>query len=321
VGNRGRELMSDKFNEIWLKQLQFNDIFFKKKLGKKTSELSLEEKVSWTKNHLLSIVKEAMEVLDEIPNWKEHRNEGDSEFVLSNLTEEIIDVNKFAVGLAQLWGMSSDQYYEEYIRKSIVVEQRWNQEQELNLIDKGAKIVGIDIDGVLGEYHSWFLKFVEGAFGLQYDTIEALKAKVGTKNYEYIKSEYRQSGIKAHMPAREGASELTYKLKEMGYQIVILTARPYKKYTRIYSDTLEFLKANDIQFDAIIWDEVKHLKIIKEFPNLEFMIEDTPEIAIEVAKEGYKVFMPSGPNNQKTAITEKNITVVDNLKHILYLIG
>lgn len=311
--------MENKFEQLWQIQLEFNDKFFQKKLGKKTSELSLEEKVAWTKNHLLSIVKETMEVLDEIPNWKEHRNEN-SEFILSNLLEEIIDVNKFSVGLAQLWDMSSDQYYEEYIRKSIVVEQRWNQEQELNLIDKDAKIVGIDIDGVLGEYHSWFLQFVENVFGFEFDSIEALKKKLGTKEYENIKSMYRQSGAKAKMPVRPGAVELTHKLKEMGYQIIILTARPYKEYSRIYPDTLEFLRKNDIKFDAIIWDEQKHLKIIREFPNLEFMIEDTPEIAYEVAREGYKVYMPTGPNNEKY-IVPTNVTRVDNLLTILDYIG
>jgi len=311
--------MTDRFEELWKKQLEFNDTFFQKKLGKNTNELSLEEKVSWTKNHLLSIVKEAMEVLDEIPNWKEHRNEP-SEFVLSNLTEEIIDVNKFAVGLAQLWGMTSTQYHHEYIRKSIVVEQRWNQEQELNLIDKNAKIVGIDIDGVLGEYEPWFLKFVKDVSGWKFDSINQLKHELGTKKHEELKSAYRQSGVKAKMPVRPGAIELTHKLKEMGYQIIILTARPYKKYTRIYPDTLEFLRSNDIKFDAIIWDEEKHLKIIHEFPNMKFMIEDTPKIADEVASEGYKVFVPTGPLNEKYALYDKNITRVDDLLTIIDLI-
>lgn len=311
--------MDNKFENLWDIQLAFNDKFFQKKLGKKTNELTLEEKVSWTKNHLLSIVKETMEVLDEIPNWKEHRNES-SEFILSNLLEEIIDVNKFAVGLAQLWGMDAQGFYNEYMRKSIVVDQRWSQEQELNLINKDAKIVGIDIDGVLGEYEEWFLNFARIEYGMKYwyDSIKEMKDEIGSNAYEAVKHAYRQSGVKAHMPVRKGAIELTHKLKEAGYQIVILTARPYKTYSRIYSDTLTFLKDNDIKFDAIIWDEVKHLKIIKEFPKLKFMIEDTPKIANEVASEGYTVFMPLGPNNvdSKKEDLHPNIIRIDNLDQI-----
>jgi uncharacterized HAD superfamily protein len=287
----------DKFDEMWAIQLGFNNKFFNKKLDKNTSELSMEEKISWTKNQLLSIVKEAMEVLDEIPNWKEHRNT-DDEFVPTNLYEEIIDVNKFALGLAQIWDMDSEQFYNEFKRKSLVVDQRWSQEQELCTIDKNQKVVGIDIDGVLGMYHEWFTEYCKQVWAIAADTFDEVKTVVGPEIFTKIKAAYRQSGWKATMPAKPGASELTKKLKAAGYQIIILTARPYKKYTRIYPDTLEFLETNDIMFDAIIWDEKKHLKIIKKFPNMDFMIEDTPSIALEVAKAGYPVYIPTGPANK-----------------------
>jgi len=312
----------DKLEELWTMQLSFNDTFFQKKLGKNTNELTMEERSSYTKNHLLSIVKETMEVLDEVPNWKEHRNER-AEFIKSNLLEEIIDVNKFSMGLAQIWGMSYEEFYEEFVRKSTVVEQRWNQEQELNLIDKNSKVIGIDIDGVLGEYHSWFLTYLQKEHNLYFTDIDHVKVKVGTEVYEQLKSKYRQSDWKAKMPPRKGASELTHKLREAGYQIVVLTARPYKKYSRIYPDTLEFLRKNNIAFDAIIWDEQKHIKIIKEFPNLEFMIEDTPSIANEVAIEGYQVFMPEGPNNdmwREGIELNLNVKKVKELEEILDLV-
>lgn len=290
-------MKNDKFIEMWAIQLGFNNKFFNKKLGRNTNELTMDEKIAWTKNHLLSLVKEAMEVLDEIPNWKEHRNI-DEEFIVTNLYEEIIDVNKFALGLAQIWGMDPDQFYEEFKRKSYVVDQRWAQEQELGTINKNQKIVGIDIDGVLGMYHEWFTEYCKQVWGLPVDEFHEIKEILTPEKYEEIKAAYRQSGWKAKMPAKAGASELTKALRNAGYQIIILTARPYKKYTRIYPDTLEFLKNNDIVFDAIIWDEEKHIKIIKKFPNMEFMIEDTPSIALEVAKAGYPVYIPTGENNK-----------------------
>jgi phosphoglycolate phosphatase-like HAD superfamily hydrolase len=309
--------MAEDFKKLWDLQLRFNDVFFKKKLGKPTSELTMEEKVTWTKNHLLSIVKEAMEVLDEIPSWKEHRNIS-SEFIESNLLEEIIDVNKFAIGLAQIWGMTQEQYADEFVRKSYVVEQRWNQEQELKLIDPNAKIVGIDIDGVLGDYPAWYLKFLENK-GYKFSTIGEAKEALGLKKYEELKSEYRQSGWKAKMPANPYASELTQALKELGYTIIILTARPYQKYSRIYPDTLQFLEDNKIRFDAIIWDEQKHLKIIKEFPKLQFMIEDNAHIAYNVANEGYKVFLklPEEDKVKALPISHENIVLIDSLKDVL----
>ncbi|MDF2615473.1 MAG: hypothetical protein K0Q47_128 [Sedimentibacter sp.] len=280
----------DKLKHIWDVQLDFNKKFYKSKIGKDMNDMTMEEKVFWSKNQLLSIVKESMEVLDEIPNWKEHRNIA-TEFIPSNLFEEIIDVNKFSLGLAQIWGMTFEDYYKEYLRKSWVVDQRWTQEHDLKSINEDDKIVGIDIDGILGDYPKWFLKFVYEKTGKEFNTLEQVKNCFGTSEYEGLKSLYRQSGWKATMPVCEHASEFTNLLHNKGYKIIILTARPYKDYYTIYPDTLQFLKENEIYFDAIIWDEEKHLRIIKEFPKMLFMIDDTLEVAEAVAAEGYVVFL------------------------------
>ena len=40
-------------------------------------------------------------------------------------------------------------------------------------------------------------------------------------------------------------------LNEKEYTIILLTSRPYEQYTRIYSDTLQWLSNNKIKFDAI----------------------------------------------------------------------
>jgi len=308
-------MSNNKLKHLWDVQLEFNNKFFVSKIGKNVDELSMEEKVFWSKNHLLCIVSEAMEVLNEVPQWKEHRNTV-SNFIPSNLYEEIIDVNKFSLGLAQIWGMTFEQYYEEYLRKSYVVEQRWHQEHDLKLIDKDSKIVGIDIDGVLGEYEKCFLNyFNECHDSTKFNSIEELKDCIGIEMYEKIKSEYRQSGYKADMQACEGASEFTKKLREMGYKIIILTARPYKEYYTIYPDTLKFLEKREIIFDAIIFDENKHMKIIKEFPTMEFMIEDNTHIAKSIANQGYKVFLKNC--NLKNLNETKNIQPFKTLLDIL----
>jgi hypothetical protein len=285
----------DKLEHLWNVQLDFNRKFYMAKIGKEMEDMTMEEKVFWSKNQLLSIVKEAMEVLDETPNWKEHRFVN-TEFIPSNLYEEIIDVNKFSLGLAQIWGMSFEDYYREYLRKSWVVDQRWTQEHDLKLINKEEKIIGIDIDGVLGEYPEWFLQFVFNETGFSFNSLEEVKNNLGSLKYEQLKSQYRQLGWKATMPACKHASKFTNIIHEKGYKVIILTARPYKEYYTIYPDTLKFLNDNNIYFDAIIWDKEKHLKIIKEFPKMLFMVEDSMDIAKAVAKEGYIVFLNINKN-------------------------
>jgi hypothetical protein len=305
--------MKDKLKILWDIQFNFNQNFYKAKLGKSMEDMSQTEKTFWTKNQLLSIVKEAMEVLDEVPSWKEHRSITEN-FIPSNLYEEIIDVNKFSMGLAQIWGMTFEQYYEEFLRKSYVVEQRWHQEHDLKLIDKNSKIAGIDIDGILGEYEKCFLNFVSYKTGIEFDSIEAFKKMSGIGVYEETKSQYRQSGAKADMEACKGASEFTYELKNRGYTIIVLTARPYKDYYRIYPDTLEFLKKRNIKFDAIIFDKEKHLKIIREFPNMRFMIDDTYDIAKPIADLSYRVFLK---RNKKSVDPHPYIITFDELNDIL----
>jgi len=308
--------MKDKLKHLWEVQKDFNEIFCKERYGKTLIELTMEEKKIFTKNHLLSIVKETMEVLDVLPNWKEHRVVS-SDFIISNLYEEIIDVNKFSLGLAQIWDMTFDKYYEEYLRKSYVVEQRWIQEHDLKLIDKDSKIVGIDIDGVLGEHEKCFLDFINRKHpNKPFLSIKEFKFIVGIKIYEDFKSEYRQSGCKAEMEACEGAAEFTKKLKELGYVIIILSARPYEKYYTIYPDTLKFLKDKEIVFDNIVFDKDKHLKIIKEFPNLNFMIEDDVEISKQIADLGFKVFCKNYDMNHHNIIPFKNLLTI--LKHLPY---
>lgn len=305
----------DKLEDLWKVQYDFNQKFFFNKTGKDLSDLSMEEKVMWTKNQLLSIVKEAMEVLDETPSWKEHRNV-QTDFIPSNLFEEIIDVNKFSMGLAQLWGMTCDQYYDEYLRKSYVVEQRYHQEHDLKLIDKNSKVVGIDVDGVLGDYEKWFLKYCRDVHSINFDSLYNMKKELDSLTYRSMKDAYRQSGWKANMPMVKGASEFTKKLKENGYTVIILTARPYKKFYTIYPDTLNFLNSNDILFDGIVFDKEKHLKIIKEFPNLNFMVEDDIDIAIEIAKLGYKIYFKVNDLNSDKLY--KNMDLFDGLNIELF---
>lgn len=275
--------------EGWVKQLDFNKMFFKDRLNKEISELTLEEKEQWTQRWLLNIMSELDEVLREI-NWKDHKKER-KEVILSNLVEEFIDITKFATGLFQLWGISYSEYKDEFMRKSFVVEQKYKQEKDFDLLNKDSKICGIDLDGVLFDWPAFFLEFIEKVTYQKFETIKEVKKVLGQKQYDTLKHMYRQSGQKAKMRPKEYAIELTKTLKSLGYQIVILTSRPYEKYNRIYADTLEALKVNKFDYNVIFWDKNKCNKIIKEIPQIRFLIEDEIGQALSVAQSGYKVFL------------------------------
>ena len=126
-----------------------------------------------------------------------------------------------------------------------------------------------------------------------------------------IKDLYRKSGAKQGVKVHDCAKQLIAELKEMGYSVVLLTKRPYKKYLRIFADTKINLDNNGIQYDAILFDSEKHKVIVKEFPNLKFMVEDNKSIANEVGSWGTDVFLIDNIYNQGKL--DQNVTRVNSL--------
>lgn len=279
-----------------------------------------KEKTELTKEYCLLINDELMEFLRET-NWKVHRKGyGDGRFIVSNMMEEWIDIFKYWLSLGQLWGFTPEDLIQEYYRKSAVVEQRYEQETQLEF--EAGKVAGVDIDGVLAQYPEGFLDFVNGKLGTNY-TAEGLKEynlyeafDIPVPIMEQLKDEFRSTGRKRHLPVIPGAKEFLETLRAKGYQIVLLSARPYKQYKRIFADTQEWLKKNQLPYDAILWDENKCVKLLREFgqDTVSFFVEDHLGQANDVARLGCKVYLLEKSYNQ--GATRGGIIRVRDLEHL-----
>jgi uncharacterized HAD superfamily protein/NTP pyrophosphatase (non-canonical NTP hydrolase) len=280
-----------------------------------------EEKQKFTKEIILHLIVEANEILNEI-NWKHHRKEifnKNNPVNVANIREEIIDVFKYLIIIAQMWGMTPETFIEEFNRKSEVVEQRYKQEKKISLL-KDTKVICIDIDGVLAEYPRGFLDFIERETGkkisaVTYDLYSEVGQIISEEKVKELKHKFRTTGEKRFLPVIVGSKDALLKLKIKGYTIVLLSARPVKQYPRIFADTIEWLKANDLIYDAIIWDEKKEEKIMQEFPKMNFMVEDNGDNALKVAKKGFKVYLFDKTYNQNTR--HENIIRVKSWEEIL----
>jgi len=303
--------------EIFKDQLDFN-----RKVIDDMEGLEKKEKVSQTKEYILHLHSECDELLREMA-WKSHRKE-DGYIIRSNMKEELIDVFKYWLSIVVLWGFEPEEIVEEYWRKSKVVEQRFKQEKRLNF--DGRKVVGVDIDGVLAAYPEHFLDFINREVGTdlkvedltEYNVYEALELPYDmTKR---LKAKFRETGEKRHIPVLDGAKEFLESLKNNDYKIVLLSARPYKKYKRIFADTQEWLEKNELIHDAILWDEDKCNRLIREFghDNVEFFVEDNRNNALDISKTA-DVYLINRPYNQGE--TTGNIVRVDSLNEILELEG
>ena len=265
----------DKLEEIYEIQYKFTKSFFEKK------GLTLEDVMN----------KEVYEVLDEI-DWKSHTTKI-TEDVNDNILEECVDVMKYLLGLMQLNGFSIDDIYAKFKDKSNVVEAKFAQEETMDKLKASDKqIAFIDIDGVLADWPGGFLKFVGEKLGKEFTTITQFKAEVPKKQQYELKSQYRTSGAKAELDVLSGAKEFMKSICDK-YSIVLLTARPFKKYFRIYSDTLKWLADNEICYDAIMFDEEKEKYIINNFEpeQVAFCVDDDISNANKLSDNGFKVYL------------------------------
>lgn len=262
--------------ELWDMQESFTHKFFATKGGMPKTEKELTDS---TKDYLLHLMKEVTEVLDQI-SFKMHRTPKD--FVdRGNVLEEMVDCQKYLWGLMQLWDFSYEDFFEEFRRKSSVVEQRFAQERSMHAL-RDEKCVLIDIDGVLSDYPRCFYEAVSRSshFVNSYhycgDAATAAEwlRELPVDKYEEVKRWYRQSGAKADLPVLAGACEMLTRIRERGVKIVLLTNRPYAEHFRIYPDTLEWLAKNNLPYDAIIWAKDKGFEAVKNFSNVLWAVDD-----------------------------------------------
>jgi uncharacterized HAD superfamily protein len=112
--------------------------------------------------------------------------------------------------------------------------------------------------------------------------------------YRILKEAYRNSWVKADLVSKMDATESMNIIKEKGYSVIIMTARN-EKYLAL---TVRWLEQHKIPFDGIVFDKKKHIRILENYPTLEFMIEDNRDISNQVAKWGYQVFLVSNIYNE-----------------------
>jgi len=301
--------MNDKnLKDIFKEQKEFQKYFYN------PDDISLEDKIKFTKEYILSIHRELGEVLNTIP-WKLHRKE-DKPISEANLTEEIIDCFKFLLNLCIIWSIDDEKFITEFFRKTSVVKQRYQQEI-FNAISKDDKVCAIDLDDTLACSDEYFTFLYNKKTSSYFKNREDIKQKIDTLEYEEFKRWYRESGEKANISVKKGAKELTEYLKSLGYKIVIISARPNDVYNRIFPDTLEWLKKNEIQYDAIYFEKDKHLKILKHLPQLSFIIEDNEEYAKQISDLNYVVFLLNEKDDERINAKYKDVSSMLVVKDLI----
>lgn len=172
-------------------------------------------------------------------------------------------------------------------------------------------VIGLDIDGTLGEYHDHFTRFARGWFGklpgelgrhpdAPYPGGMPLHQWLGVSKsrYRQCKLAYRRGGLKRSMPVRDGAAELSRTLRRAGAMVVICTTRPFLMLENIDPDTQEWLRRNRIQYDAIMHGEHKYRDLARQFGSRVVMVlEDLPELIKQAEAANCHPVLSLAPHN------------------------
>jgi uncharacterized HAD superfamily protein len=267
---------------------------------------------------VLAIHEEATELL-KTTHYKQHRKHRHP-FKRTNAVIELVDVVKYAMSVGVLLGVTPDEFYQFEREKHDAVLLR--SRQDFSRYVKG-EVAMVDIDGVLADYPTSFFNFVREHYGIDRDpaTQESYDLArvfgVDKKTYEDMKFRYRESGYKRSIPVVEGAAEGLYFLKSEGYKVVLFTARPKNEFSRIETDTLYWLKQNDMVFDALFFSERKHedLETIYQELRPAFFVEDNEGNARNLANIGIPVYLFNRPYHSHDTQAEETKGLISRVNH------
>lgn len=278
-------------NKIWNDQLEFNKKFFND-MSLDVSNLSVEDKIKWSKEFILHVEQELHDLIDCLPHWKMHykNNEHDKTLIKSNMKEEYIDALKYMMGLGHVLDISYKDVVNVYEAKTEVVKQKYEQNRQIENL-RNEEVVVFDIDGVINNYPDCFVDWVNINKKTSFKSLGNIKCQMNIEEYEKTKEEYRLSGDKRFQPINVDTVETITKLKSLGYKIVLYTVRPVNTYKRIYSDTLQWLNTNNIRFDSIYWSDYSKEDFYKLGLKIKFVVDDTLSNVVLFSKEGIKTYL------------------------------
>jgi FMN phosphatase YigB (HAD superfamily) len=174
-----------------------------------------------------------------------------------------------------------------------------------------APVVGLDIDGTLGDYYGHFHRFAEQYLQEPLDVdwkpetnqaVEFSDALDLPKSvYRDIKLAYRQGGMKRSLPVLDDhlMAMVQNLRREKGLQVWICTTRPWQRLDNIDPDTQFWLNRNVGRVDGVIYGEEKYEDLI-DIVGRERIIgifDDLPENVEEADALGLRSALRAGDHN------------------------
>jgi dimeric dUTPase (all-alpha-NTP-PPase superfamily)/uncharacterized HAD superfamily protein len=277
--------------------------------------LTDEERTQLTKDYVLLAVDELIELLRCV-EYKKHRTQR-VEHDKANILEEVIDVFKYLLSICHIYDIELMEFIEMFFDKSEVVEQRYQQEH-IELTEH-TKLICVDLDGVIADWSRGIYDWYHGRDSYYEDGYRHHSSydigclfDLDKVEAEKLKLDFMLTGQFRKLPVVANADWGMQELKDMGYKLAIVTARPYLEHRRVYADTLQWLKDKGIPHDFIFWGKDKADIVFRELSPVRpaWFIEDRDKHAIELANEGIRVILLDWPYNRILGEDIPNVTRV-----------
>jgi hypothetical protein len=229
-------------------------------------------------------------------NFKKHH--GNLEKVdRDNILFESIDVLRYIQAIQNLWDITPEEVESAFIAKDAYLNARKRIQDNPW---KGQPVIIVDMDDVIVDFRTGFADWLNKTYGIYVDVeskeyyfITALEKS--DVNPEEVFSRFVSEGGFAKLNPNVGAVSFMKKLKEMGYWIQILTARPEEDLRCMY-DTYQWLDKHNVPYDDAGFSTEKFRWCAKsKYYNkkaIAFAIDDSPKHAEEYAKHGIRVKVP-----------------------------
>lgn len=266
---------TDTLKEMWERQVEFNRKFI--------DPSDTAKVIPHAKDMVLSMFTENTELLEAMGDWRAFRF-NKPEPSRSGILEEGVDIFKFLINTLDSFGITSSDFFEYFILKSQVVEERyvWEQNLEQWRKDPSIKVVAVDLDGVLADYPTNWITYVNNRLKTAFTIDDFVGTKPGglpisQDDHIRLKHEFRDGGYEtAWAKPTPYAKQFLEFLRTTGHKIVILSARPYKEYKRTQADAIEWMHEHELPYDAFVWGADKAVKIHRDIPNAKIIVDDDP---------------------------------------------
>ena len=217
---------------------------------------------------------------------------------------ESIDVLRYIQAIQNLWNISAEEVEGAFGKKDVYLNER-------NRIDNspwtGQPVVIVDMDDVIVDFRRGFSRWLAEEQDIHVDVeseeyyfITALAAK--NVNPELIFTEFMREGGFANLGPVAGSREFLQTLKDQGYWIHILTARPEENLRCMY-DSYYWLHKNQMPFDDISFSSEKFRWCANsqyyDSQAITAAFDDSPKHASEYAKHSMSCFLPNKSYNKE----------------------